>query len=268
MTWHDVVRKQLVDGLSKAGDNPIQQLNNALRLLSKHRSVLIQNTLIQNEGLKVMQGPLEGLDFIRQSAEGCHVAKLIGCYEQPLQEYILQVLKADYDTVINIGCAEGYYAVGMALKMEGTHTYAFDINEAAQRACADLAQKNGIADRITVGTTFEIEDFAKYSGRRSLIFCDIEGAEVELLDPEKASTLKSFDIIVEAHEGDRPGTIKLLLDRFSETHSIKVVNDDGQRNLERMPDWFLKLSHLDQLLATWEWRSGPTPWLVMKKLSV
>jgi len=150
-----------VDGLSKASENPIQQLNNALRLFSKHRSILIQNTLIQNEGLKVMQGPLEGLDFIRQSAEGCHVAKLIGCYEQPLQEYIHQVLKADYDTVINIGCAEGYYAVGMARKMDGTHTYAFDINQSAQTACADLAQKNGIADRITVGATFEIEDFAK-----------------------------------------------------------------------------------------------------------
>jgi hypothetical protein len=264
MTWHDGVRKQLVDGLSKVGDNPIQQLNNALRLLSKHRSVLIQNTLIQNEGLKVMQGPLEGLDFISQSAEGCHVAKLIGCYEQPLQEHMHQVIKADYDTVINIGCAEGYYAVGMALKMEGTHTYAFDINQAAQTACADLAQKNGIADRITVGATFEIEDFAKYLGGRSLVFCDIEGAEVELLDPEKAPQLKSFDIIVEAHEGDRPGTVKLLSDRFAPTHSIELVHDDGQRNLDNMPGWFLNLSHLDQLLATWEWRSGPTPWMVMK----
>lgn len=28
--------------------------------------------------------------------------------------------------------------------------------------------------------------------------------------------------------------------------------------------WFNNLAHLDQLLATWEWRSGPTPWLVMK----
>jgi hypothetical protein len=26
----------------------------------------------------------------------------------------------------------------------------------------------------------------------------------------------------------------------------------------------MSLAHLDQLLATWEWRSGPTPWLVMK----
>ena len=30
------------------------------------------------------------------------------------------------------------------------------------------------------------------------------------------------------------------------------------------PAWFNNLAHLDQLLATWEWRSGATPWLVMK----
>jgi len=30
------------------------------------------------------------------------------------------------------------------------------------------------------------------------------------------------------------------------------------------PQWFNNLTHLDQLLATWEWRSGATPWLVMK----
>jgi hypothetical protein len=24
------------------------------------------------------------------------------------------------------------------------------------------------------------------------------------------------------------------------------------------------LAHRGQLLATWEWRSGPTPWLVMR----
>ena len=55
------------------------QLNNALRLLSKWRSVLIENTLLKQQGTVVMQGPLAGLDFLPQSAEGCHIAKLLGC---------------------------------------------------------------------------------------------------------------------------------------------------------------------------------------------
>ena len=29
------------------------------------------------------------------------------------------------------------------------------------------------------------------------------------------------------------------------------------------PPWLANLGHLDLLLAVWEWRSFPTPWLVM-----
>ena len=60
------------------------KLNQALRLLAKWRSVLIQNTLIEQEGTIVQRGPFAGMDFLAESAEGCHVAKLIGTYEQPL----------------------------------------------------------------------------------------------------------------------------------------------------------------------------------------
>jgi hypothetical protein len=61
-----------------------------------------------------------------------------------------------------------------------------------------------------------------------------------------------------------PGITKVLMDRFKATHDITSVHDDGQRQLHNAPAWFVNLAHLDQLLATWEWRSGPTPWLVMR----
>ena len=267
MSLHAKVRNQLIDGLSQTGENEISQLNNALRLLAKHRSLLIQNTLIKNNGLTVLQGPLSGLKFIEQSAEGCHVAKLLGCYEQPLQKNIKTAIDSDYDVILNIGCAEGYYAVGMARHMQNTKTYAYDINENAQRCCAILADLNAVSDKVFIGGNFSIENFEKFKGKNTLVFCDIEGAEIELLDPDLAPSLLSLDIIVEAHEADYPGTVKLLMERFSKSHDIELIEDTGQRNLINMPEWFMKLSHLDQLLATWEWRSGPTPWLVMKKIN-
>ena len=107
------------------------QLNNALRLLSKWRSVLIQNTLLQQQGTIVMQGPLAGLDFLRESAEGCHIAKLLGCYEQPLQAFVEIAIQKRYPTILNIGCAEGYYAVGMARRMPNTRVLAHDLNPKA-----------------------------------------------------------------------------------------------------------------------------------------
>lgn len=88
--------------------------------------MLIQNTLLKKEGTKVLQGPLRGLDFTEQSAERCHIAKLLGCYEQPLQPYITTAIEKDYATILNIGCAEGYYAVGLARAMPGTTSLALD----------------------------------------------------------------------------------------------------------------------------------------------
>jgi hypothetical protein len=72
-----------------------------------------------------------------------------------------------------------------------------------------------------------------------------------------------MDIIVESHECLLPGITQVLVDRFKETHYITLVNDNGQRQLDNSPQWFNNLAHLDQLLATWEWRSGATPWLVI-----
>lgn len=264
MTLHARIRDQLQAQLASQPVADIAQLNSALRLLSKWRSALIQNTLLQQQGTSVLQGPLQGLDFLPQSAEGCHIAKLLGCYEQPLQPHIETAITGSYDVILNIGCAEGYYAVGMARRMPSTKVMAFDLDPNARRVCLELAQKNGVAERISIGELFTPTDFAQWTAGKVLVFCDIEGNERELLDPAKAPALAHMDLIVESHECLVPGITQLLLDRFGATHDITVVEDDGQRALAKMPKWFGNLAHLDQLLAVWEWRSGPTPWLVMR----
>jgi hypothetical protein len=261
MTLHDQIRQRLATIL-QAPASPAG-LNDALRLLAKWRSVLIQNTVLQQSGTVVQQGPLAGLDFLPQSAEGCHVAKLIGTYEQPLQPHVEAAIARGYATILNIGCAEGYYAVGMARRMPATRALAFDLDSNARTTCAALAAKNGVAERITIDELFQPQDFAAHAGGDTLVFCDIEGAERDLLDPAAAPALAGMDVIVEAHECLIPGVTRLLVERFTQTHDITLVEDDGQRHLDAAPAWFRNLAHLDQLLATWEWRGGPTPWLVM-----
>ena len=258
------VHQQLQTLLTQPKADETGQLNNALRLLSKWRSVLIAKTLLDRHGTVVMSGPLKGLDFLAQSTEGCHVAKQLGCYEQPLQPFIEQAISTSYQTILNIGCAEGYYAVGMARRMPDTHILAFDLNIKAQEVCRVLAAKNGVDNQISVGGLFKPEDFAHYSNQKTLVICDIEGGERELLDPRIAPALRGMDLIVESHECLRAGITKTLIDRFYDSHSITLVQDNGQRQLPDAPAWFHTLAHLDQLLAVWEWRSGPTPWLIMK----
>jgi ribosomal protein L11 methylase PrmA len=199
-----------------------------------------------------MQGPFAGMDFLPHCAEGCHIAKLLGCYEQPLQPFIEHAIQSGYPTILNIGCAEGYYAVGMARRMPSTQVLAFDLNPKAQEVCAALAQKNGVSDRVKVGALFKPEDFENYANQKVLVLCDIEGGEKELLNPEISPSLKGMDFVVESHECLLPGITQTLIDRFKDTHTVTLVQDNGQRQLKDSPQWFNNLAHLDQLLATWE----------------
>jgi hypothetical protein len=264
MSFHEKIRGDLIRILDREETDKISQLNNSMRLLAKWRSVLIQNTVLQHEGKIVLGGPFRGMEFLEHSSEGCHVAKLLGCYEQPLFSHIENAISDEFDLVINIGCAEGYYAVGMAMRMPNSKILAFDTNKDAQAACLKLAAANKVSERIQIGGTFNSEDFNSYKDKRTLLLCDIEGAENELLDPQRADELTNIFMIVESHECVRPGVTDILTKRFSPTHNVIQVDDSGSRNIIGAPQWFDKLSHLDQLLATWEWRSGPTPWLVME----
>ena len=266
MNLNQRIHSQLLNQLSST-EASADELNNSLRLLSKWRSVLIQNTLLQKHGTTVMQGPLSGMAFIKESAEGCHIAKILGCYEQPLQPFIEQAIHKNYSSVLNIGCAEGYYAVGMARSMPHSKVFAFDLNPKAQETCKALAKANQVAERVQVGSLFNPEQFENFKSGKVLVICDIEGAELNLLNPEVSPSLKHMDLIVESHECLVPGITQTLINRFKATHQITTVNDNGQRQLINAPDWFNNFSHLDQLLATWEWRSGATPWLVMNALS-
>jgi len=61
------------------------------------------------------------------------------------------------------------------------------------------------------------------------------------------------------------GGLPTLQARFAATHDIERV--DAQLKSIDLPEWFRSLPPLDHLLATWEWRMSPTPWLVMRPKS-
>jgi hypothetical protein len=264
MALHESVREKLLLLLEQPADNEIDQLNDAFRLLAKWRSILISNTIIASHETRVLQGPMQGLEYVANASEGCLAARLIGCYEQPLLPFVEEAINTDYVNVVNIGCSDGYYAVGMARCMPNSKMWAYDINPAAQEACLQLAQKNGVSGRIEIGALFTPEDFAQFGNEKTLVMCDIEGAEQELLDPQRASNLSGMDIIVESHECIINGLTQTLFNRFSETHEITIIPNTGQRQFSVLPKGYENWANLDQLVATWEWRSGPTPWMVMK----
>lgn len=252
------------DGLMRIlqGDPTPKRLNAALRHLAKWRSAMLENTLVATSGPMVLDGPFKGMIYDQRAAEGARVARLLGSYEASLQPLLERLFTRNYTTVIDIGCAEGYYAVGFARRMPTARILARDTSELAQNLCSQLAVANGVADRVDVGGFFAHSDFDLCLTQRSLVLCDIEAAEGDLLDPIAAPGLTRADILVEVHEGMRPGLLATLTARFTPTH--KITRIDRALAPDRLPPWAESLSDLDRLLLLWEWRAAPTPWLWME----
>lgn len=234
----------------------------ALRLLAKWRSELIANTIVQRAGAVVQGGPFVGMDYGTASSEGSRGTRLLGCYEASLAPVIEEIVARAYPLVIDIGSAEGYYAVGLARRMPGARVLARDASDKAMALCRDLAARNGVADRVEVGGLFRHSDFAVTAAQPTVILCDIEGAEIDLLDPVAAPGLLQADILVECHEGFRPGLTETLTRRFAASHHVRRI--DRALDPSALPGWMEEFSDLDRLIALWEWRSGPTPWLWMQ----
>lgn len=261
--FHDRILSQLQRALAEDRLPAKVRLHQALRLLAKYRSMLVTNTLIQQLGTEVQGGPFKGMVFLEAAREGCTAPKLLGSYESELHPHIKGAIRRGYQRVVNIGSAEGYYAVGMALGLPDAEVRAYDIDEKARAACRRLAEMNGVSARVKTGGEFRGEDFdvlAEEPGR-SLVLCDIEGAERELLDPARFPGLRRLDLIVELHEVAERGLTKAVTERCQDSHEIIVVPHGLPR--EPLPFFFQGLDNLDRLLAVWEWRSGPTPWAVM-----
>jgi hypothetical protein len=251
------------DTLKRLLDGPadVARLEQAFRHLAKWRSELISNTLVERSGTKVLSGPFKGMEYPVRASEGSRSCRLLGAYEASLAPVIEEIVTKAYPVVIDLGSAEGYYAVGLARRLPKARVLARDANPKAQALCAALAAANGVAERVEIGGLLDHADFDLCQAQKTLVVCDIEGAEGALLDPVRAPGLRSADILVEAHDCIQHGLSHLLVERFRATHHIRVIgrrlDDSG------LPDWMEALSDLDRLVALWEWRSGPTPWLWM-----
>ena len=244
-----------------SGEPDGAKLAAALRHLAKWRAELVANTISGRIGTVVSAGPFQGMDYAVRAAEGSRSARLLGVYEASLAPVIEEIVSRDYPLVVDVGSAEGYYAVGLARRMPNARVLARDDNPKARDLCRALAERNGVADRVEVGGRMDHADFALCLTARTVVICDIEGAEAVLLDPARAPGLLHADILVECHDVIQPGLTTLLTDRFQTSHNVQRL--DRSLDASTLPDWMEEWTDLDRLLALWEWRGGPTPWLWM-----
>ena len=202
----------------------------------------------------VQTGPFQGMKLLRKGDNNLG-SKTLGCYEAelhgPIEREIARLQTIEHPLIINLGSAQGYYAIGLAMRLPDATVYGVDIKPERFRFLHMAAELNGV--RVITVPAHEFTLSAC-----DLILSDCEGAEVDYLDPKRFPFLATTPMIVETHDG----THKILIERFKATHRFWSALSEQSREPNQYPCLLALHSHA-KWIAISENRPKTAPYLYL-----
>lgn len=221
---------------------------------------------------RVIAGPFAGMRLLGGGSGSATYPKFLGTYELELRPTIERLCSMPFKLIINVGAAEGYYAVGCALRCADARIIAFETDNANRALMLEHARLNSVVDRIEIYGFCQQDNLrnALTSGFLSepsacLILMDVEGAEEELLKPQSIPELRQTHILVELHDCYSPGLDSEIMSRFESTHHMDRVQA-RRRTIGDLPFHILFLDRW-LLRLTEEFRPSGMSWLCMSPKS-
>ncbi len=217
-------------------------------------------------GGRVAGGPFVGMSYIGRAYGSAYIPKLLGIYERECADAIEDLVARAPRLVVDIGAAEGYYAVGLALRLPGARIVAFEMNPGAREALREMARLNAVDNRLEIRGRCDPEELMDVLvGESVVIVCDVEGYEDVLLDPDLISALKEIPILVELHDFIVDGVTVRHTDRFCCSHRLVHILEQD-RQTEDFQRRTLGTALLPRTYLEWavsEWRPVRMAWLWM-----
>lgn len=240
-------------------------------LTRRHRRAMqrldaVTALVFERFGPVVQDGPFKGLKYMREAMNSGLTSKILGCYESEIQHAVRTEAAVGYEAIVDVGCAEGYYAAGFAMASPASTVYAYDIDEKCRTLCATLAGLNGVTSRVRVGAACDHAQLNALSERSVFLLSDCEGYEMQLLDPSAVPAMAGWNILVELHEGLVPGVTDAIVARFSATHDIELI-DSVRRDPRDVPISDFLPSMQDRFLAVSDRRGSWQQWAWMRASS-
>jgi hypothetical protein len=191
---------------------------------------------------------------------------VLGTYEIELRDWVEKLIAHPPSILINIGAAEGYYAVGLALRCPGLRVVAFETDARGRELIAELAKRNGVTGRLQIEATCTVETLGHHlaGNPAPFLIVDIEGGEIALLDPMQLPALRHCPMLIELHEDNEPAA-EILRERFAGSHTIEECWTRS-RTFQDLPLPLRLLAQLTKsprfLDALSENRPGPMRWFL------
>lgn len=171
----------------------------------------------------VRNGLFKGMKYPYFQSYGSTIfPKIIGSYEKEVEHIIAKINNNQFETIVDIGCAEGYYAVGLAIKNPNSKIYAIDVDEKSISFCKQMAELNNVLN-IEYLQHIDESFFATQMLEKTFILCDCEGYEKKLFTTSNIFYLKNTHLLIEIHDCVDIDISDYIADLFKDTHNIEII---------------------------------------------
>lgn len=216
---------------------------------------------------KVLAGPFAGMRYLGYSSGSTLMPKILGTYEQELYPLLTRLQPQFKNTVVIVGAAEGYYAVGLLRANPQLKVVAFELSAEARAGLDALARVNGVTSRLDLRAGCEPDALRQVlaGSPADLLLMDVEGYENVLLDPVAVPSLKSCPILVELHDFEGYSMAERLQERFSGTHFMEHISCQPRTPADIKPGLYRLMAQcLPQTRHALLWERGEdTGWLYL-----
>lgn len=245
----------------------------AAHLRQKRRQPLARYTraFVRHFGAEVRDGPFARMVYTRRGTAMAEdvVAKLLGAYELELFPVIEEAISRRPGVIVNVGAGEGYYAVGLARRCPDAQVVAFEIDPLRQLWCEKMAGANEVGSRVEIrGACDPLELERALASRPSLVVCDCEGAEADVIDAAQTPSLGLALVLVEVHDFVDERIGPALEEALAPTHTIEWVlaQPRWRGDFPRLAD-VPRSGYMEHDLAVSEFRPRQMRWLVARPKS-
>ena len=174
----------------------------------------------------VSAGLFKGMRWPRATIVGSEFApKVFGTYELEIQDLFRRLVTDPAVTsFVDIGAAEGYYAIGAARLAPRLPVFAFEIQSSAHSGIRELAASNNVSDQVTVLGEFRTGEMGSDRlGNSPVVLVDIDGGEEHLIDDSFISLFRRGTLIIEIHDFVSRGLGNRIKERLSRSHSVTTI---------------------------------------------
>lgn len=270
--------KQISHTISKAIANnellwklfrPLVKLGSGINYYRKEREQLPIINEIKSvlKGKAVLHGNFKGLTYPDYESFGSAIfPKLLGSYESELNVVWGEIISTQYEEIIDIGSAEGYYSVGLAMKTSNV-VVAVDISQKALDMVRKIAQLNNVSDKVKLMKGIDsLQLIEKVSQKKCFILCDAEGFEAEIFNADTVKALSKSHILIEVHDAKVFGVSKYLKSIFEDSHVLVSIQstDDIYKLNNYSYEELETLSPRAKLRMLSEYRSNIQEWYYLK----